>query len=624
MTLLLSVLLAAQDDATRVDELIRQLSDKSSRRRDAARAELEKNALPWRRLLEDKAPAVADEKQREYLSGLAERAKKRDPEEMKAAAEELLASDFSQLMRTASVLEDRLRTHLADRGFEPDAPALFALIMHLAPKLAGETLRSSAAHSMATLAPADRRAEAVRTLLEWLKDESAIVRAACVDSLADLRETAAARTILELVHDPSPLVRARAMRAIAALGAPELLPDLAKLLRDEDPPLRAAALENIFALDRRAAAPHARAALADEDPQVRHVALRLATRLRDYEAREAVAKLFKDSEPTIRADAIRFMTRLAIEDHVDEMCALSRDGDLNVLIRLAQALRLLRQRDRSAVLFDLLKVRSTDVRIEAVRAMGALEIAEFGRVAKDLYRDNNLRLATAFALARLKAKDHLEFIVRLARDTDQDQAARGIEALVEMGAPEAVPIMLENLKPDRGRAFYQSLIGLARMGAKDSMEKVMAIGDRRPEVRSMVALYLMGVGATDQAETLRKLARDQNMIYVRRMVSMATYLKDPDGWMKVSRRELDPDAETVEELMAEIARQTGVKVSTQGVPENFLKTPTAVNYPVTVQEALAAVVGEGQFSVALEGGELKILGPAAARDFISSWLDSWK
>jgi HEAT repeat protein len=625
VAVVLACLLTLQDDAgARVDQLLKDLSDKNPRKRDAATQELTKNAVAWRKILQAKAPELKDEKQRKMVVDLAESARLRDPEEMKPMAEDFMQSDaVSQALRTGCVFEDRLRYHLKTNGFDPDDAAILALLLHLAPKLTRENARASVAHSLAVLAGSGGAAAVVTIILDWTKDEHAIVRAACVDALADLRASQTAPRVLELIHDPSPIVRFRALRAMGLLGGKEHLPALEKLLHDSDPRVREGALDDVFAIDSEAARPHSRAALADDDPRVRHLALKQAMRLRDREAHARVAKLFQDPEPTIRADAVRFMTRMRVTDHMDELCKLSKDADETVQIRVAQSLRLLNQKDRLQVLSELLKDRAADVRLEAVKTLGVFEAKEFSKDIAKLIGDGVVRYAAVMALARMKAADQVDAILKVAKDRDQDQAAKGIDALVEMGAPEAIPVMQENLKADRGRAMISSVIGLGRMGDTSSLDKIMELPQNRPEILSIVAVYFMAVGMKDKREVIEKALKDQNPIFAKRMTAMASLLRDRSRWTKIMRAEFDPDAETVGELIEELTRQTGLKVTIDG-SRDVLSNPNPIRYPISVYELTQYIVNNTPFTVVVEDGGIRLLPPPAAKTYIQDWLKDWK
>lgn len=622
---LFSLALALQGDDPRIDQLIRDLTDKSTRKRDAAQKELEQNAAAWWKIYEAKAPELADERSKKLLTDLAAKAKKRDPELMKPAAVELLQSDvLGQQLRFAGVFEDRLRLHLKEQGFDVDDAALLILLLHVAPQLTNDDVKASVAHSLGRLATPDRMTATVDLLRGWMKEDFSLLRAASVDSLADLRATGAADEILALARDPVPLVRSRAVRAMAAVGSKAHVPKLEQLLSDPDPRLRDGVLESLFILDPEHSVRIARGALSDSDPMIRHRCLKFLMARRVREAHADVAKLFSDPEPTVRADAVRFMTRVCVTEHMDAMCALKTDPSPAVRIRLLQAIRLLDQRDRAQTVSDLIKFNTTsEVRFEIARTIGALQLKEFAKQLPPLMRDQAARYAAANALARLNAAEFVSEVVRLAKNQDQDVAYHGIDALADWGVPEGSAVMIDNLKPDRGRALVSSIVGLGMLGDKSALDKVIAAGGNRTELRAAIAFYLIAVDAKDKKDLVQRVVQDRNDQLPRRLASQLSFLRHRDSWLDMKRKEFDPGASTLGELLSELERQTGIKV-TMSSGQDMLRAPVSVNFPLTVLEAIQYVMAGTQGAILIEKDGLVFVNLSQARTYLAEWLKEWK
>jgi len=154
---------------------------------------------------------------------------------------------------------------------------------------------------------ASLRAEAVVPLLGRLDDPVPEVRRQVVSALGRLRDARAVIPLLAKVEDPSGLVRRAAARALGALGDPRAVGALVLVLRDSDESVRIAAVEAVGRLGDASAASSVIAVLADPSEPVRAAAVRALGRLGTPEATAAiVAELGRPTtDPGVLIAALR-------------------------------------------------------------------------------------------------------------------------------------------------------------------------------------------------------------------------------------------------------------------------------------------------------------------------------
>jgi len=448
-------------------------------------------------------------------------------------------------------------TEALDRAIESgDVLAAFDAMEAVASAAMADALRPEGQ----TSAGASRAAGAEAALARAFESRSAWLRRAALRTLGAIGGERSTGILLRALEDRDALVRldacgVAARGAFPAAGGPRILRALSARLFDERRGVRAEAARALGLLAERlareaktdapaleeAAESLARAASRDADPATRAAAVEAVARFAGERAFDVASKALAEDDDRVRESAVR---ALAISARGRALAALERatkDDSGRVRVTAAAALAHVGTDDAVAALVRTLSLKDEDLRsqataalgrvgssraVEALRALLAHEAGEVRREAAQALGDLG-DAASMESLARL-ASDHradvraaaVEALGRLAdlraagvvrtglADRDAEVRARAAEAAGRIGDPEALPALLQLIRPgfsDGERVAAATAIGL--LGDVRTAEALAALLDDGSEhVRRSAATALAQLGTKGEALLLHEAA----------------------------------------------------------------------------------------------------------------------
>jgi HEAT repeat protein len=243
---------------------------------------------------------------------------------------------------------------------------------------------------------------------------------------------------------------------------------------------------------------------------------------------EALSTLLRSPRelPRIRGTAARSLAAIGDPRAVPVLLAMRQDGSAEVRVAVRQALLTLPSGvvplSSVDVLLEILTDReaSESARAEAARRLSetpdprgvALLIAaldapapvrrqpaplsEFVRARAEA--SSSLPAAAARALGQLGAKEAVPFLVRAARNPDEEVRVAAYEALARLRTPAAIAVAIHGLGDREARARRWAAFILAELGTSDALERLRSAvedsdeGVRLHATRALVRLHDVG------------------------------------------------------------------------------------------------------------------------------------
>lgn len=328
------------------------------------------------------------------------------------------------------------RSRALDALTEVGAGALAALNQLCAPEHPA-ALREVAAEAFGRIK--DHRA--AQPLSRLQKDDDPGVRRAAVVALGALGHRSALKPLVAALSDPDEQVRLAAVRALGENPDPRAAPYLSKLLKS---PVREIQLECLHALGLCAEAERAR----DLQPF-----LNCGDEELELAAVEAVARL---------GDRTALPRLLEMLDQ-----ATGTETDERWACRIVDALRRLKDARAVLPLIELLNCRADRVRTRAAEALGAIgDPTALEPLADRFDQEPSLPAQAALIKSLGELKDPAALpVLRRAIEKSDPVRCKAIAALGEIGGPEAVRLVTDQLDHRSAPVRYQAVTALGRIGS---------------------------------------------------------------------------------------------------------------------------------------------------------------
>lgn len=358
-------------------------------------------------------------------------------------------------------------------------------------------------------------------------------RSRALEALGELGAAALAPLNQVCAAEHPPALREVAAEAFGRIKDHRAAMPLSRLQKDDDPGVRRAAVVALGALGHRSALKALVAALSDSDEDVRLAAVRALAENPDRRAAPYLAKLLRDSSREIQLECIHALGLCADSERAQDLqvflnCddeelelaaveAVARLGDRTALPRLLEMLEqatgaesderwacrivdaLRRLKDPRAVLplIELLGSRSDRVRTRAAEALGAIGDPTALEPLADRFGQEPSTTALAGivkALGELKDVSALP-VLRQALEKADPVRCKAIAALAEIGGPEAVRLVTDQLNHPSGPVRYQAVTALGRIGSAMStthLEPLVTDADEMVRRATIKALKDLG------------------------------------------------------------------------------------------------------------------------------------
>ena len=372
--------------------------------------------------------------------------------------------------------------------------------------------RAAALHAIAIAEDERRWSDGV--LAGYLGHPDAEVRARAALAVGRLQDSTAVPALLPLLEDPVSPVREEAVFALGQIGHRSARPALEPLLDRGPDPLRALLIEALGKLGDRQATPKIAAFLGDSSPALRGEAAVALWRLADTTALEPLLQRHQDPDPEVRWRVLYALEKIASPDRIVLAAALHAD-DPEWLVRAYAARTIGREKAPrgTAYLVQMLEDKEPAVVVNAIRGLVLIADSTCAACLPGLVRalghaDPYVRVTAALALADRFAWVEPDTVTRsaaidtlAARLADPDAATRGaaakaliarvgadalaavrpllddpssytraavLEALDQLPAARAAPLLMERARP--GRPLLERMKAAEALGALKAAE----------------------------------------------------------------------------------------------------------------------------------------------------------
>ncbi|MBI4052098.1 MAG: HEAT repeat domain-containing protein [Elusimicrobia bacterium] len=180
-----------------------------------------------------------------------------------------------------------------------------------------------------------------------LKDPSPQVRQVCAISLAYLRDPLTVPSLIEALQDSSEGVRLAAARTLGLIKTPEALKPLLKLLQDKNLNMRRSAITALGELGMEEAIPSLENYLADPDILVRQEVARSLGRFSNPKSESPLKKLLKDKEPSVSLEAALSLAGLQNDAGLEAALGFLKDSSPGIRQKAAGVLGLVGDKEKA-------------------------------------------------------------------------------------------------------------------------------------------------------------------------------------------------------------------------------------------------------------------------------------
>ncbi|MCO4769387.1 MAG: PilT/PilU family type 4a pilus ATPase [Deltaproteobacteria bacterium] len=234
-------------------------------------------------------------------------------------------------------------------------------------------------------------------LVDALSDESLPIRNASLDVVTKLARSGKidpTRMVLWLLRSSDVNVRRQAIDVAQQVGDPlgEIWPKLLHLLRDEDWWVRERVVEALVALAGDQLTRHIVAYLQDDSDVVRRYAVEVLIRLEDPRSLGALLQVAKtDTDWWVRERAVECLGAIGDPQIVPHLAKLG-ESDETLYPAIVTALGALKSEKSLPILGRLLSHEDADLRLEALRVLGAIDDASLSPRVRPLLTDKDKRV----------------------------------------------------------------------------------------------------------------------------------------------------------------------------------------------------------------------------------------
>jgi HEAT repeat protein/beta-lactamase regulating signal transducer with metallopeptidase domain len=294
---------------------------------------------------------------------------------------------------------------------------------------------------------------AVPALLTVLKDESAAVRLAAVESLGNLNDPRAVDALVQAVRtDTDARVREAAAEALGQINSARAVPGLTAALGSEK--VAAVRVKIVWALgemhDQRSLDALI-AATKDSEVAVRREAAQALGQIESQASGPALIALLRDSDAETRKEAASALGEIKPADAVPALSAIAKDPNAEVRKEVNQALGQIQDKRALPALAAATTDAEVEVRREAVEAIGELDdlkTAPPALIAALKDEDRDVRKEAAEAIGNIEDEAAVPALIPLTRDSSSEVKHAAVEALSNIGGARAIEVMAALLKDD--------------------------------------------------------------------------------------------------------------------------------------------------------------------------------
>jgi HEAT repeat protein/beta-lactamase regulating signal transducer with metallopeptidase domain len=319
------------------------------------------------------------------------------------------------------------------------------------PSASGKTQATSAPTEAVQSSSQGNGDAAVPGLISVLKDESAAVRLASVEALAQLQDPRAIDALADVMrNDSDARVREAAASALGSIDSPRAVPALiAALGAERVAAVRAKIAWALGEIDDPRAVDALSAAVRDQNTEVRQQAVWALGEIESAEAVPALIPVLRDADAEIRKQAAEALGEIGGTEAISALGAATKDSDASVREQAVWALGQTESIKALPAIVAALGDDVVEVRRKAVEAIGDIDdlhTAPPGLIAALKDSDNEVRHNAAHALGNIEDKAAVPGLIPLTRDEDPDVKQAAVEALSNIGGTAAIEAIVALLK----------------------------------------------------------------------------------------------------------------------------------------------------------------------------------
>ncbi|MCI5156961.1 MAG: CHAT domain-containing protein [Candidatus Electrothrix sp. AUS1_2] len=272
--------------------------------------------------------------------------------------------------------------------------------------------------------------------LPFLKDDSIGIRVVALNTLRELGGNQMAKFCLPLLEDKSIKARIAALKVLGKLGNEQMAERCLPLLKDGNPYVRVTALNALRKLDNKQTVENCLPLLKDEHPQVRRAALLALGKLGNEQTAAHFLQLLKDKYSMVRETALLALGKLGNEETVEHCLPLLKDKKPKVRQAALLALGKLGNEQTAAHFLPLLKDEEPNVRQAALTALRKLGNEHNVEHCLPLLndKDSNVRISTLNVLCKLGNEEFAEHCLPLLKDESSSVRKRAKEVIEQLQA----------------------------------------------------------------------------------------------------------------------------------------------------------------------------------------------
>ncbi|HUJ18434.1 MAG TPA: HEAT repeat domain-containing protein [Nitrospirota bacterium] len=274
-------------------------------------------------------------------------------------------------------------------------------------------------------------ADATGFLLEYLRDDNALVRRTVARVLGSKGRAEAEEQLIELLQDENGHVRSTAAEALGHLHSRTAIGQLLELLTDEYESVQESAIIALAEIGEESVLDGLLKDFTSRDPALRRNIVLLMGKFSSDRAIEAMAFALKDEEPAVRKAVVHSLGTLTGERSYRSLMLAVTDDDPEVRMLAADALGGTGRPEAADTLLSLLQDPDLWVRAAAARGLGKIGGDRIGNAlaghlsqAADIFL-----LAIVEVLGQLRPPAALERLLKLADHTDPEVRKTVIGAL---------------------------------------------------------------------------------------------------------------------------------------------------------------------------------------------------
>jgi HEAT repeat protein len=365
-------------------------------------------------------------------------------------------------------------------------------------------------------------AETEKRALELARSAGATVRRSALRILAYFGYPSAFEVMVAAANDPDQRIRDAGMNGLAFIEDDRATEALLRISKDPSARTRSSTMK---ALGHRSAdaaiVATLTAGLADGDPWVRYYACQSLGKLGVREMAPNVEKLLRDPAGQVRVAAVETLALLGGEPARRALLtAASRPDDEDMRRAALVGLGMTRDREALDALSAAAAAADPMTRLIAVSALAAFDASEVVPSLAKASEDPEESVRTA-ALGCLAVRPGVEATAALIHMLEVTNAPERVVLALSSPVEGRIPGLVSALHGADERLATQLVSVLGRMGTLEATTALIELmATHPPVVRKAAATTLGALGTTEAVATLRRAAKDDTDLDIRRIAAL--------------------------------------------------------------------------------------------------------